>query len=380
LTRIASTRAGAKGWRRAAPIITLAGVLLVAAAAMAQTPSSQPTLAPDIEARIQALVPDLERYLETGMAGFDVPGAAVGIVAGDRLVYSRGFGLRRKGGDEPVDAKTVFQIGSMTKAFLATTLAIAVDRGKLKWGERVVELDPSFTLKDPYVTREFRVFDLLAQRSGLPPQANTILSLLGFNADWLMHSLRFVEPRTSFRSTFSYINITHLFAGRIVVQALGTADWAALARREILEPLDMRDTSFTAEAIANAPDHAVGHRWSAKGSVEIPFEPSFPYVFGGRRHQFDARGLRALAAATDRRWRFRGASAGLAEEPRGDAHAEDRDQRDLQLCDGLDHQRYTERPCRLARWRHQRVRHSDRLSAERKGRDYLIVQRGEHGL
>jgi CubicO group peptidase (beta-lactamase class C family) len=120
----------------------------------------------------------------------------------------------------------------------------------------------------------------LAQRSGLPPQANTVLSLLGFDADWLMHSLRFVRPRTSFRSTFSYINITHLFAGRIVVQALGAADWPALARREILEPLDMRDTSFTAEAITKAPNHAVGHRWSAKGSVEILFDPIFPYVFG----------------------------------------------------------------------------------------------------
>jgi CubicO group peptidase (beta-lactamase class C family) len=203
-------------------------------------------------------------------------------MTGSSIRYSRGFGVRRKGGNEPVDTKTVFQIGSTTKAFLATTLEIAVDRGKLKWNDRVVDLDldPSFSLKDPYVTRKFRVFDLLAQRSGLPPQANTVLSLLGFDADWLMHSLRFVEPRTSFRSTFSYTNITHLFAGWIAARALGAADWPSLARREILEPLGMRDTSFTAEAIAAAPDHAVGHRWTPKGSVEIPFEPSFPYVFG----------------------------------------------------------------------------------------------------
>ena len=38
----------------------------------------------------------------------------------------------QKGG-EPVDTRTVFQISSVTKGFLATTLAIAVDRGKLRW-------------------------------------------------------------------------------------------------------------------------------------------------------------------------------------------------------------------------------------------------------
>ena len=44
--------------------------------------------------------------------------------------------------------------------------------GKFHWDDRVVDLDPDFQLKDPWVTREFRVFDLLAQRSGLPPYAN----------------------------------------------------------------------------------------------------------------------------------------------------------------------------------------------------------------
>jgi CubicO group peptidase (beta-lactamase class C family) len=225
-------------------------------------------------------VPDLERLVTSGMQGFDVPGAVVGIVAGGRLVYSKSFGVRRKGGKEPVGTKTVFQIGSTTKAFAATALAIAVDRGKLKWEDRVVDLDPSFSLKDAYVTREFRVFDLLAQRSGLPPYANDGLSGLGFDAAWLMHSLRFVEPQASFRTTFAYTNITHLFAGRVAAKALDAPDWPALARREIVEPLGMTDTSFTAEAIDKAPDHAAGHRWEANGTVEIAFDPSFPYLLG----------------------------------------------------------------------------------------------------
>jgi CubicO group peptidase (beta-lactamase class C family) len=257
-------------------------VALVAAGAMPAAAAEFMTagVAGDIEGRIHALAPDLEDYVTGGMASFDVPGAAVGVVAGDRLVYAKGFGDQRKGGREAVGTGTVFQIGSTTKAIGAAMMALAIDRGKLKWDDRVVDLYPSFALKDPWVTREFRVYDLMAQRSGLPPYANDALFGLGFDADWMMHSLRFVEPTTSFRSAFTYTNITHMIAGRIIAKALGADDWPALATREIIGPLGMRDTSFTAEAIEQAADHAVGHRWTPQGSVEIPFTPLFPYPAG----------------------------------------------------------------------------------------------------
>jgi len=118
----------------------------------------KPEAAP--ENRIQALIPDIEAYIANGMSAFDVPGLAIGIVAGDKLVYAKGFGLRSKGG-EPVDTRTIFQIGSATKAFLAATMAIMVDRRKLRWDDRIVDLDPDFQLSDPWVTREFRVFSSL---------------------------------------------------------------------------------------------------------------------------------------------------------------------------------------------------------------------------
>src|SRR5882724_8059246 len=76
------------------------------------------TSEPSIEARVQALIPDLEAYIASGMKAFDSPGLAIGIVADDRLVYGKGFGVRGKAGGAPVDTGTVFQIGSTTKAFL----------------------------------------------------------------------------------------------------------------------------------------------------------------------------------------------------------------------------------------------------------------------
>lgn len=233
-----------------------------------------------IERQVQALAPSLEDYIAANMKSFDVPGLAIGIVAGDKLVYAKGFGVRSKGG-APVDTQTIFQIGSTTKAFLSATMAIAVDRGKLHWDDRVVDLEPDFQMRDPWVTREFRVFDLLAQRSGLPPYANDFFGVLGFDRPALIRSLRYVEPVSSFRTTFAYTNITHILAGLIIAKAAGAADWNAVLQKDILDPLHMKDTTYTAAAITAAANHAQGYRYTADASIEVPLRQPFPYDVDG---------------------------------------------------------------------------------------------------
>src|SRR5262249_35616737 len=125
---------------RAGSAAALATVLLCLQLSTVTWAQSQSNSATPMEARISASIPALEAYIQSGMKAFDVPGLAVGIVTGDRLVYAKGFGVRSKSGGMPIDARTVFQIGSLTKAFLTTTMAIMVDRGKLKWDDRVIDL------------------------------------------------------------------------------------------------------------------------------------------------------------------------------------------------------------------------------------------------
>lgn len=258
-------------------LLALASVTLPIPAQAAEPSTTDATMAD----RIQALIADLDAYATRGMKAFDIPGLAIGIVAGDKLVYAKGFGVRSKSGGQQVDPRTIFQIGSTTKAFLATSLAIMVDRGKLNWDSRVVDLYPTLQLKDPWVTREFRVFDLLAQRSGLPPLVNDMLAMVGFDEAALIGSLRHVEPASSFRTTFAYTNITHLLASRIVAQAAGVPDWNVVLQRELLDPLGMNDSSYTAEAIEGAANHANGYRWTPTGTIAVPFSAIFPYHLGG---------------------------------------------------------------------------------------------------
>jgi CubicO group peptidase (beta-lactamase class C family) len=260
------------------PVVRL-GVCVLAVLLSSEHPLSAADAT--IAATIETLRPDAEAYIAAGMQTFDCPGLAIGIVADDRLIYGRGFGVRSKSGGEPVDTRTVFQIGSATKGFLSATMAVMVDRGKFKWDDRVIDFDSDFRLKDPWVTREFRMFDLLAQRSGLPPYANDSLGIFGLDRSALIRSLRYVEPVSSFRSTFAYTNVTHILAGRIVAKVADAADWNAVLQKAILDPLGMTETSYSAAAIEAAPNHANGFRWTPDGTVEVPFAQIFPYDFDG---------------------------------------------------------------------------------------------------
>jgi CubicO group peptidase (beta-lactamase class C family) len=268
-----------RGWRRV--LAKMAMVLVAASIGLTGTAEAAESAPAGLDGRLQAVIPSLETYIADGMKAFDMPGLAIGIVVGDRLVYAKGFGVRSRTGGMPVDPKTVFQIGSTTKGFLATTIAILVDRGRLHWDDRVVDLYPDFQLKDAWVTREFRAFDLLAQRSGLPPYVNDILAVLGYDEPALIRSLRDVEPVSSFRSTFAYTNITHLLAGRIVAKLDEAASWNDVVSKELLVPLGMGDTTWTVEAITAAPNHAEGYQPSPNGSKPVPFSPRFPYSLGG---------------------------------------------------------------------------------------------------
>jgi CubicO group peptidase (beta-lactamase class C family) len=229
----------------------------------------------------------LNDYIEKSKKLFDVPGLAIAVVKDNIVPYACGFGVRtkRESKNDLVTADTVFQIGSTTKAFLATTMAIMVDKKKMGWHDKVTVHDPRFKLQDLEATEKFEMADLLAQRSGLPEYSGDMVLLLGASEKQTIASLFDVKPASKFPTTYSYTNIPQLEAGRIIAELDALSDWNAVLQKELLTPLQMKNTSFTDERIANAPNHAEGHIWwlaqNASRTATVPFTPKFPYRFGG---------------------------------------------------------------------------------------------------
>ena len=85
---------------------------------------------------LQKILADFEAYAEQARKEWGIPGMAISIVQGDEMIYAKGFGVKKVGENDPVDEKTIFQIGSTSKAFTAALVAMMVDEGKLHWKDK----------------------------------------------------------------------------------------------------------------------------------------------------------------------------------------------------------------------------------------------------
>ena len=209
---------------------------------------------------LSAQLADFDAYVDGVRRTFDVPGIAVAIVKDGEIVLERGYGPRTLGKPEPVDAHTLFAIASNTKAFTAASLSILADEGKLTLDDRVIDHLPWFRMADPYVTREMRIRDLLAHRSGLSLGAGDLLywPTTDYSTGEVARRLKDVPLTGEFRGQYAYDNILFGVAQLVVEQASGMS-YEQFLQTRIFGPLGMTETRFNADRLAPGDNVATGY-------------------------------------------------------------------------------------------------------------------------
>lgn len=230
-------------------LLVLAVLALAGAARAEEGPSPQ---------RMKAILADFDAYAQECLDAWGVPGMAVAVVRGEEIVFAKGYGVKRAGGKDPVTPGTIFQIGSNSKSFTASLEGMLVDQKQANWKDRVIDRLPDFRMYDPWVTREFTLEDLMEQHSGQPAYAADMQVFTGYGRDHVIQSLRYIEPVSSFRSEFAYVNNLWLVAAKIWEQEAGMS-WEEGVGRKIFEPLGMKETSTGIEGFFGAPNHALPH-------------------------------------------------------------------------------------------------------------------------
>lgn len=210
---------------------------------------------------------NFEQRMEQIRNARGVPGMAVAIVENGKPALVKGFGIRRLGSPDRVDADTIFPTGSTGKAFTVAALATLVDAGKIAWDDKVIDHLPGFQMYDPWVTREMTIRDLLVHRSGLGLGEGDLMFVPRTNLSRAetVRRVRYLKPATSFRSGYAYDNVLYAVAGQLIESVTGER-WEDYVERHVFQPLGMTRSTTDSEPRFQTADRAFPHA-RASGQV-----------------------------------------------------------------------------------------------------------------
>jgi CubicO group peptidase (beta-lactamase class C family) len=199
---------------------------------------------------------ELREVVQEEVGRTRVPGFALGLLL-QAEEFTAGFGVTNLHHPLPVDADTLFQIGSITKTFTATAAMRLVDEGRLDLDAPVRQYLP-----------DLRLVDAVAQACVTPRH------LLTHTAGWIgdyfcdtgrgddalaryVAELADVEQLTPPGALYSYCNSGFSMLGR-VIEILTGATFETALQHLVLEPLDL-ERSFLFPEDVMTHRFAVGH-------------------------------------------------------------------------------------------------------------------------
>lgn len=189
-----------------------------------------------------------------------IPGVALTILRDGKIIHQAGFGVADLEQDLPVRADTVFNIGSLSKQFLAEGILLLVQDGKV-----ALDAPVSLYLPDaPASWSAITIRHLLSHTAGLIREAP------GFDGDKVQSDIQVIRsaygvPLNAPTGTrFEYSNLGYFILAEVISRTSGKP-WPAFFAERIFRPLGMnatRPTSLT-DLI---PHRARGYSWGRGAS------------------------------------------------------------------------------------------------------------------
>jgi CubicO group peptidase (beta-lactamase class C family) len=207
--------------------------------------------------------------LDALLAPYDrdnAPGLCVGVLDNGVTTYQRGCGLADLSTRERIDTHTNFRLASVSKAFTAMACLRLIRAGSLAFDETVSDVFADF----PDYGRTITIAQLLTHRSGLIDYEDLLApDRLEQVDDVEVLTLLAAQTRTLFApgERYAYSNSGYVLLGLMLAARSGVS-FAECLRRQIFEPLGMRDTCMRAGPSTQITQRAFGY--TAEKSSYMP--------------------------------------------------------------------------------------------------------------
>ena len=177
-----------------------------------------------------ALEKNLDAYIAAYMPAMHAPGLTLGMTDATHTVRTVSYGYSSLEEQTPVTTDMLFQIGSITKSFVALVLLQLKDEGKLDLHRPVLEYLPWLPVREEY--GPITTHHLLTHTSGLPDNLTYIPATPG---ERLVQSSKPGEH-------FHYCNAGFGILGELAVKLTGKP-WRLAVKERIFDPLEMTASS-----------------------------------------------------------------------------------------------------------------------------------------
>lgn len=219
--------------------------------------SQENSNSPTTNGKFGSEIKSFDKMIVQGMEDWNIPGLATVVVKDGKIVFKKTYGVKNINSKEPVDGKTLFNMGSTTKAIVAMSLGILVDQGKLNWDDKVLKYLPDFRLSDDYIASDARVGDLLTHNLGIG-NADMLWVLDSASTKETIKSFRYAKKKYPLRGGFEYQNIMYAVAGE-VIEAVSGQHWTEFVEENIFKPLEMDRSQARSANILAAGNYVSPH-------------------------------------------------------------------------------------------------------------------------
>ena len=213
----------------------------------------------------------LDNYVTKALIDWQIPGIAVCVVKDGKIVVMKGYGVKDYDTKEKVNENTLFMIGSNSKAFTATALAMLDEEKKLSLNDNVTKWIPEFKLDNKAAGEQAIIKDLLCHRIGFRTfQGDFTYWTSDLTRKEVIEKMGHIKATYPFRTTWGYTNAAFLTAGEIIPRATGM-QWEEFIKTKIFDALDMKNTLALSKDFPTASNKCSPYTMAEGKLVKIPF-------------------------------------------------------------------------------------------------------------
>lgn len=202
------------------------------------------------------------------------PGCALAVLRNAQIIYEKGYGLASVELSAPITAESVFDIGSTSKQFTASSILLLEQKGKLSVNDDVRKFIPELPDYSQSTGHPATILNLLNHTSGLRDYL-TLLSLAGVSSDSVTtddDALALIIRQKGLNfpasSKWSYSN-TGFFLLSVIVKRASGMTLKQFAAQNIFEPLGMSHTMFRDDHTMLIPHRALAYDPGDKDSYKL---------------------------------------------------------------------------------------------------------------